>query len=60
MTAAQIFEFADEDFFQAQVADHEELILRVASDALQDFSSMQPAVVVGLISMLLHNLQQRA
>src|SRR5260370_23041086 len=41
-----------QDFFQAQVAHNEELIPRVASDALQDLFSMQPAVVVGLISMM--------
>ena len=41
-----------QDFFQAQVAHNEELIPRVVSDALQDLFSMQPAVVVGLISMM--------
>jgi hypothetical protein len=41
-----------QDFFQAQVAHNEEVIPRVASDALQDLFSMQPAVVVGLISMM--------
>ena len=41
-----------QDFCQAQVAHNEELIPRVASDALQDLFSMQPAVVVGLISMM--------
>jgi hypothetical protein len=40
-----------QDFFQAQVAHNEELIPRVNSDALQDLFSMQPAVVVGLISL---------
>ena len=41
-----------QDFFQAQVAHNEEVIPRVASDALQDLFSMQPAVVVGLNSMM--------
>src|ERR1700693_3541330 len=41
-----------QEVFQAQVAHNEELIPRVASDALQDLFSMQPAVVVGLISMM--------
>src|SRR6266481_9815821 len=41
-----------QDFFQAQVAHNEELNPRVTSDALQDLFSMQPAVVVGLISMM--------
>jgi hypothetical protein len=41
-----------QEVFQAQAAQNEELIPRVASDALQDLFSMQPAVVVGLISMM--------
>ena len=41
-----------QDFFQAQVVHNEELNPRVTSDALQDLFSMQPAVVVGLISMM--------
>jgi hypothetical protein len=41
-----------QDFFQAQVAHNEELNPIVTSDALQDLFSMQPAVVVGLISMM--------
>jgi hypothetical protein len=47
-----------QDFFQAQVAHNEELIPRVASDALQDLFSMQPAVVVGLISMMTESALQ--
>ena len=41
-----------QDFFQAQVAHNEELNAGVTPDALQDLFSMQPAVVVGLISMI--------
>jgi hypothetical protein len=35
-----------------QIAQNEELIPKKAPDALQDLFSMQPAVVVGLISMM--------
>jgi hypothetical protein len=38
--------------FQAQAAQNEELIPKKAPDALQDLFSMQPAVIVGLISMM--------
>src|SRR5258708_40315100 len=41
-----------QEVFQAQVVDNEELTSRVSSVALQDLFSMQPAVVVGLISMM--------
>jgi hypothetical protein len=41
-----------QDFFQAQAAHNEELIPRATSDALQDLFSMQPPVVVGLISLM--------
>ena len=35
-----------------QIAQNEELIPKKAPDALQDLFSMQPAVVVGLISIM--------
>ena len=41
-----------QEVFQAQVAHNEEYSLKEAPDALQDLFSMQPAVVVGLISMM--------
>jgi hypothetical protein len=41
-----------QEVFQAQIAQNEELIPKKAPDALQDLFSMQPAVVVGLISMM--------
>ena len=41
-----------QEVFQGQVAQNEELIPKKARDALQDLFSMQPAVVVGLISMM--------
>jgi hypothetical protein len=41
-----------QEVFQAQIAQDEELIAKKAPDALQDLFSMQPAVVVGLISMI--------
>jgi hypothetical protein len=41
-----------QDFLPAQVAHHEELNPRVTPDALQDLCSMQPAMVVGLISIM--------
>jgi hypothetical protein len=41
-----------QEVFQAQVAHNKELSLKEAPDALQDLFSMQPAVVVGLISMM--------
>ena len=41
-----------QEVFQAQVAHNEELNPRVTPDALQDLFSMQPAMVVGLISMM--------
>jgi hypothetical protein len=41
-----------QEVFQAQTAQNEELIPKEAPDALQDLFSMQPAVVVGLISMM--------
>ena len=41
-----------QEVFQRQVAHNEELNPRVTPDALQDLFSMQPAMVVGLISMM--------
>jgi hypothetical protein len=41
-----------QEVFQAQVAHNEEPSPKEAPDALQDLFSMQPAVVVGLISMM--------
>ena len=41
-----------QEVFQGQVAHNEELNPRVTPDALQDLFSMQPAMVVGLISMM--------
>ena len=43
---------AQKEVFQTQVAYNEELNPRVTPDALQDLFSMQPAMVVGLISMM--------
>jgi hypothetical protein len=41
-----------QEVFQAQLSDHEQLILKNAAIALQDLFPMQPTVFVGLISML--------
>ena len=41
-----------QEVFQGQVAHNEELNPGVTPDALQDLFSMQPAMVVGLISMM--------
>jgi hypothetical protein len=41
-----------QEVLQSQVAQHEEVIAEKGGDALQDLFSMQPAVVVGLISMI--------
>lgn len=41
-----------QEVFQGQVAHHEEVNPRVTPDALQDLFPMQPAMVVGLISMM--------
>jgi hypothetical protein len=41
-----------QEVFQTQMAQNEELIPKEAPGALQDLFSMQPAVVVGLISMM--------
>jgi hypothetical protein len=40
------------EVFQAQVIQNKRLIHRQARDALQDLFSMQPVVIVGLISMM--------
>ena len=41
-----------QEAFQSQVAQNEEVTAEKGADALQDLFSMQPAVVVGLISMM--------
>ena len=41
-----------QEVLQTQIAQNEELILKRTPDALQDLFSMQPSVVVGLISMM--------
>ena len=41
-----------QEVFQSQVAQNEEVTAEKGADALQDLFSMQPAVVVGLISMI--------
>ena len=41
-----------QEVLQTQIAQNEELIPKRTPDALQDLFSMQPAVVVGLISMM--------
>jgi hypothetical protein len=41
-----------QEVFQAQTAHNEEVIPKMAPHALQDLFSMQPAVIVGLISMM--------
>jgi hypothetical protein len=41
-----------QEVFQAQGTQNEELIHEQAPDALQDLFSIQPVVIVGLISMM--------